>query len=977
MFAAGLLVLAGVMSYQLIADHRAVTERENHRLQTQTRVIALNIERQLEAANLALSSVVRDLGYLRDYSDTEMTNHHLQALSDALPGVRTMFILDTEGTIVAANREGLIGKNFRTRDYFATPSKDNHPERLYLSPPFRTVLGSFLIHLSRVVPLPDGSFGGIVTSGLDPDYFRVLLDSVLYAPDMASTIIHGDGTRFMMIPDPNGQSGQDTRESETCYSRHLKSGLPENVLVVNPTGHGSDRVVAIRTVQPRQLLPDKALYVACSRDRTAIYENWRDALYKQMLAFVLIGLSAGVALTALQRRQRALAKVVIRSHDLIRMRLELMEHAVTHDLPDLLRRTVDEVCRLSESPVGFYHFVEPDQKSIALQVWSTRTLAEFCTANGHGLHYPIERAGVWADCVRLKKPVIHNDYASLPNRKGLPDGHAEVVRELVVPIFRNEKVVAILGVGNKTTDYTEEDVDLLTYLADVAWEITERKRSEEERQRLGLRYRTLMAVAGDGIHIVDQDGNLVESNAAFRRMLGYAEEDELRLQIGEWDAEFSPEEIALNIAKVIQTPSIFETRFRRRDGSVFEVEINACGVEFNGKHYIYASTRDISRRKQMESSLRESRQFLADIFNFLPDPTFVVDRDMKVIAWNRAIEEMTGVPGNEMLGQGDYAYTIPFYGERRKQLLDLIDADAGVIETNYRNVTRMGDRLYGEAFCPALYNWKGAHVWATVAPLFDGDGKRIGAIETIRDITAIKEIEANLARSNLELEQFAYVASHDLQEPLRKITGFTELLGKRLKGTLDEKSESYMWYIVDGATRMRTLINDLLGYSRVMRSTRELEETDCSTVLSRVLRDLEPVVKECGAEIVCGPLPVVHADPVQLGQIFQNLIGNAVKYRGDSSPEIKIEAVRRRHDWLFSVADNGIGIAPEFFERVFAIFQRLHTVAEYPGTGIGLAVCRKIVERHGGKIWIESTVGAGSTFFFTLPSTSEEQETTT
>jgi light-regulated signal transduction histidine kinase (bacteriophytochrome) len=184
-----------------------------------------------------------------------------------------------------------------------------------------------------------------------------------------------------------------------------------------------------------------------------------------------------------------------------------------------------------------------------------------------------------------------------------------------------------------------------------------------------------------------------------------------------------------------------------------------------------------------------------------------------------------------------------------------------------------------------------------------------------------------------------------------------------------------MAYIVDGATRMRSLINDLLGYSRVMRSTRELAETDCSAVLSRVLRDLEPAIKECNAEVVCGPLPIIHADQSQLGQLFQNLIGNAIKYRGGAAlPKVVINAVRQGNDWLFSLTDNGIGIDPMFYDRIFTIFQRLHTRAEYPGTGIGLAVCQKIVERHGGRIWVESTVGTCSTFFFTIPITTKGQE---
>lgn len=224
-----------------------------------------------------------------------------------------------------------------------------------------------------------------------------------------------------------------------------------------------------------------------------------------------------------------------------------------------------------------------------------------------------------------------------------------------------------------------------------------------------------------------------------------------------------------------------------------------------------------------------------------------------------------------------------------------------------------------------------------------------------------------LFRSNKELEQFAHIASHDLQEPLRKIASFTELLAKRYKGKFDDKADTYIEYIVDGANRMKILINDLLGYSRVMSRGREFGEVDSNIVLRRVLETLDMTIKENGAEITSDPLPVVMADEIQLSQIFQNLISNAIKYRGEQSPKVHISVVKTEKEWTFSIRDNGIGIAPEFHERIFVIFQRLHTRAQYSGTGIGLAICHKIVERHGGRIWVESEAGKGATFYFTIP----------
>jgi signal transduction histidine kinase len=224
-----------------------------------------------------------------------------------------------------------------------------------------------------------------------------------------------------------------------------------------------------------------------------------------------------------------------------------------------------------------------------------------------------------------------------------------------------------------------------------------------------------------------------------------------------------------------------------------------------------------------------------------------------------------------------------------------------------------------------------------------------------------------LARSNRELEQFAYVASHDLQEPLRMIAAYTQLLAERYRGKLDEKADKYIHYAVDGAQRMQALIQDLLAFSRVGRQGLALKSTDCNTVLENATKNLQAAIEESGATITHDPLPVLIADATQLQQLFQNLIGNGIKFRGSHKPVIEICVEPKGQEWIFSVRDNGIGIAPENAETVFVIFQRLHTRAEYPGNGIGLSICKKIVEQHGGKIWVDPNPGPGTTFKFTLP----------
>ncbi|MBK5271894.1 MAG: GHKL domain-containing protein, partial [Bacteroidia bacterium] len=229
-----------------------------------------------------------------------------------------------------------------------------------------------------------------------------------------------------------------------------------------------------------------------------------------------------------------------------------------------------------------------------------------------------------------------------------------------------------------------------------------------------------------------------------------------------------------------------------------------------------------------------------------------------------------------------------------------------------------------------------------------------------------EQANIDLERKNKELEQFAYIASHDMQEPLRTTTSFIELLQKQYKGKLDGKADKYLTFIAQSSERMKVLINDLLEYSRIGRK-KELENVDCNNVLKEVLADLSTVIKETGARIDSEKLPVVHGYPTELKQLFQNLVTNAVKFRKESiAPKINISVQKIDGYWQFAVKDNGIGIEEQFNNRIFEIFQRLHTRNEYEGSGIGLSNCKKIVELHKGRIWVESISGNGSTFYFTL-----------
>ena len=234
-----------------------------------------------------------------------------------------------------------------------------------------------------------------------------------------------------------------------------------------------------------------------------------------------------------------------------------------------------------------------------------------------------------------------------------------------------------------------------------------------------------------------------------------------------------------------------------------------------------------------------------------------------------------------------------------------------------------------------------------------------------------RRTQEELARSNRDLEQFAYVASHDLQEPLRMVATYTQLLAERYQGRLDESADKYIRYAVEGALRMQSLVKDLLAFSRVGRNPEAAGDCDCNLVVRSAIANLQASIQEAGAHIHYHALPAVEGNKSELLQLFQNLIGNAIKFRGANAPEIRISAVNKKKEWCFAVEDNGIGIAPEHADDVFVIFKRLHTREEYPGSGIGLAICKKIVEHNHGRIWVESQPGQGSTFRFTWPAASK------
>jgi PAS domain S-box-containing protein len=359
--------------------------------------------------------------------------------------------------------------------------------------------------------------------------------------------------------------------------------------------------------------------------------------------------------------------------------------------------------------------------------------------------------------------------------------------------------------------------------------------------------------------------------------------------------------------------------------------------------------------------LQESQSRLAAIVESSDDAILSKDLNGTIQTWNAGAERLFGYRAQEVIGRSIALLMPPDRLTEEDEILDQLRAGKRV---DHRETVRVAkDGRYVD-------------VLVTASSLKDRDGQIIGASKIARDISerkraeeALRKSTEDLSRSNKDLEQFAYVASHDLQEPLRAVAGFVELLRRNLGSSLNSKAAGYMDFAVDGAKRMQLLINGLLEYSRVGQDEKH-EETSARAALDRAVAYQKNAIEEFSAEIEADELPAVHFDLTQLTQLFQNLIGNAIKFRGKEAPRVHIGAKRDSDGWQFSVSDNGIGIEPEYTERIFLIFQRLHSRENYPGTGIGLAICKKIVERHKGKIWVESKLGEGSTFYFTIPDSS-------
>jgi PAS domain S-box-containing protein len=382
------------------------------------------------------------------------------------------------------------------------------------------------------------------------------------------------------------------------------------------------------------------------------------------------------------------------------------------------------------------------------------------------------------------------------------------------------------------------------------------------------------------------------------------------------------------------------------------VELRAFSCELGTIAYYH----DLTEQKRAS----ELQERLAAIVESSDDAIIGKDLNGIIQSWNRGAERIFGYQAHEIIGKHISTLAAP----------EVIDEIPGILKRIAR-----GERVDHYQTKRKTKDGRILTLSLTVSPIRDSSGVVMGASKVARDITehqrqeeALRIVNAALTRSNADLQQFAYSASHDLQEPLRMVATYSEMLQRKFGGQLGPSGDEYIGYTIQGALRMEQLLHDLRAYTQASTMEQEpTEDIDASKVLDKTLQNLEGAIKDSGASITRTALPSVRMHEFQLQQMFQNLIANSIRYRTDAPPRIHVAAKRQGKEWLFSVQDNGIGIDPQYQEQVFGIFKRLHSTAEYPGTGMGLAICQRIVERAGGRIWVESQPGQGSTFFFTIP----------
>ncbi|MBN1321947.1 MAG: PAS domain S-box protein [Thermoleophilia bacterium] len=659
-----------------------------------------------------------------------------------------------------------------------------------------------------------------------------------------------------------------------------------------------------------------------------------------------------------------------RSELMMQARLRLLELAPATTVKGFLEATLDELETLTDSLVGFCNFVESDGEVVTPQAWSTRTRREFCRTE-QGVTLRVSEAGVWADAIRERRPIIHNDFEALPDRKGMPPGHAALTRELVVPVFRSARIVAVFAVGNKPRDYIQHDVEAVSSLADLAWDIAARKQVETRLLESEARSRRLLDASPDAIFLSDAKGRLVDCNQTALDRYGYTRAEIMETTAEDFAALDLRDQTAYWLAKALEAGTTFEWRQRRKDGSEFPVEIRAVPLSIGGEPGFLSLVRDTTHRKRTEEALRDSEERFRGLSS-LSTEGIMIHQDGAIVDANRAFAQLMSCQDADDLVGRRALETLPLTPESLQRIEAHMQAHSN--ETYEIEIVRPdGSTLWGET--------SGREI------TYRGTRARL---VSLRDITERKRAEAELRRSEEQLRQSQKMESvgrlaggvaHDFNNMLGVILGHTELA----MGQLDPQQPVHgnLQEIREAAKRSADIAQQLLAFARRQPATPTL--LDLNKSVERTLDMLRRLIGE-DVELVWLPgsdLGAVKMDPSQLDQVLMNLVANArdaITVAGKVTIETAAVSLDEgfcvEHEGcgpgdyvLLSVSDTGSGMEKETLGHLFEPF--FTTKETGKGTGLGLATVYGIVKQNDGYIEVRSDLGLGTVARVYLPRQTE------
>ena len=643
--------------------------------------------------------------------------------------------------------------------------------------------------------------------------------------------------------------------------------------------------------------------------------------------------------------------------------LRLSEYAGTHSLDELLTRIVDEAEALTGSSIGFFHFLEHDQVTLSLQAWSSNTLRTMCTAEGKGQHYSVDKAGVWVDCIHSGKAVIHNDYAALRNRKGLPQGHAPIVRELVVPVFRDGRIVGIIGVGNKPGDYLEQDIEAVSRLINFTWDIVMGKQSKQEMEKSENQYRTTLHTLLDGFWVVDMQGRFIDVNEAYCNIIGYTRNELLGMSIQDVEALENRAEIEQRRQKILSEGSQrFESKHRCKNGRIVDLDI--CVSHLREHNRICASLRDITAFNQARESLRTASIYTRSLIEASLDPLVTISADGTITDVNEASVKVTGVPRKQLIGTDFCNYfTEP---EKAREGYHAVFS-AGEVHDYPLAIRHVSGTVTDVLYNASIYR--------------DEQGEVQGVFAAARDVTGLRKTLKLLQKANEELETRVVERTSELaraHEEMKKVSfeliwaeekereriagelhdrvGQSLLLAKMKLDAIVEKlqDESTRTWAVDVASLVQMSIHDIRTLTFRMRPPL-LDTAEFGTVLkwlcSSISSDYDLQLDfNDGSKSTSLDIDMRY----YLYQAVRELLINVAKHARTQRAQVSLTTVEGL--LAVCVADTGVGFNP-----ADAILKHVNN------GGFGLYNVRQRIEYLGGSCSIESAPGKGTQVTLTLP----------